>query len=68
MKEKMSKVDVFVFEMLTKAKELVERFEKDGMSEDDIINVLTEAFCDDREVAIDWYHAAKDNDLINSFK
>lgn len=66
--KKLSKAEVWAFEMLSKAREIIGEFENEGMSEDDILDVLTEA-CDGRkDMALDLYHVAKNDDLYNSFK
>ena len=60
--------DVFIEGMLRKANEIIGKFKAEGMSEDDIIDVLTDAFCGSRKEALDWYHAATFSELIDSFK
>jgi len=64
----LEKANVWSFKMLGKAREVIEAFENEGMSKDDILDVLTYA-CDGREdEALDWYNFAKDDTLYNGFK
>lgn len=60
--------DVFIEGMLRKANEIIGNFKASGMSYNDIIEVLTDAFCGSRKEALYWYHAATFSELIESSK